>query len=158
MWHGVIWDGFAFEWHYILAIWTFCAYSSGKNCHRSPDNNLSANAKRCGSRCSTLSFVILTKIFVKIYQIYLMLRIRFLLSSVNMIHTNKVDFRTDTKEQDIALWVTPLCYFVLALELSFSDRSQILRSHCMLYRVITVPGCITIEVSRVIMVHTSWYY
>ena len=46
--------------------------------------------------------------------------------SLNTTYTRKADFRKDTEWQDIAPWVTPFYYIVLALKLLLGDRSQIL--------------------------------
>ena len=46
--------------------------------------------------------------------------------SLNTTYTRKADFQKDTKRQDIAPWVTPFYYIVLALKWLLGDRSQIL--------------------------------
>ena len=65
--------------------------------------------------------------FICINHVYSKLKAKCLLISSNTIYTCKADFRKDTKRQDIAPWVTPFYYFVLALKLLSGDRSQILR-------------------------------
>ena len=78
--------------------------------------------------CSILSFAILTKIYlIYINHVYLKFSTMFLLISVNMIYTNEAEFRSDTKWQDTAHWVTPFCHFILLSELLSGERSQILR-------------------------------